>query len=505
MEFIDEETKKFCFFDEVVSFYKPVSVFGISADLLPLKGDELRDHFEFLSKVKACEYNRVRIENILRDFHEITGSMTSIENGTSTDVDLFEIKRFVHHHKILKQLSGCVSDFFGDLGELWKLLDPKQSGSFSFMPENELIDALIEKHKSLKRKIDELYKERIKFISEKFNLDIGDRRFVIERDKSGALIDSNFVMIEREGMKTYTLVVRPTEEIMFKENELHALEEEIKIAEDEEIKHLSKAVEKWITLIKAEIKKIADFDVALARVKALNDGYVFPRFGKEINLEESFHPVVSNLVKKDNFEYAPLSGKFSQGLTMIFGPNMGGKTTVLRTLAISCALAMHGFLVPAKSAVLPEIDWIRFVGSSSQSLDLSGFASQIDKMSDTLKMNKTGLILIDEFGSGTNPYEGEALATALAEYLSDSKHFSVMVTHFRHTIEKVKCDKYKIGVINFEGEINAKNLNSKINHHLINGNIVNYGDAIKIAEILGLPAEIVEKAREFLEDNFENR
>ncbi len=500
MDFIDEETRKFCFFDEVISSYKPVSVFGkkINANLLPLRGDELLSHFEFLSKVKACEFNRVKIENVLQDFHEITGSILSIENGTSTDVDLFEIKRFVHHHRVLKQLTGCVQNFFGVLDELWELLDPQKSGSFFFMPENDLIDSLIEKHRKIEKQIDELYKNRIKFVSDKFNLDLSDRRFVLERNRSDELINSNLVMIEREGIKTYTFIVRPTEEILIKENELHQLEVEIKDAEYEEVKRLSKEAKKWTNLLKAEIDKIAKFDIAFARVKAIKDGYTFPHFGNEINLENAFHPVISDIVEKNNFEYTRLTGNFSQGLTIIFGPNMGGKTTVLRTIALSCMLAMYGFLVPAKSAALTEIDWIRFVGSSSQNLDLSGFANQIDKMSGALKNNGKGLILIDEFGSGTNPYEGEALSTALAEYLSHSRHFSVMVTHFKHTIEMVSCNKYTIGRIDFEGEITPQNLNSKINHHLVKGAMVNYGDAIKIAGILGLPAEIVQKAKEFL-------
>ncbi len=507
MDFVDEETKNFCLFDEVISSYKPISVFGkqVDAYLLPLKGVELLSHFEFLSKVKSCEFNRTKIENILQDFHEISGSILSIENGTSTDVDLFEIKRFIHHHRILKKLTECVKDFFGDLDELWELLDPQKSGSFSFMPTNDLIDSLIKKHGEIEKEIDELYKDRIKLISDKFDLHLDDRRFVVERDRSDELINSNLVMIEREGIKTYTFIVRPTEEILIKEKALHQLEEEIKDAEYEEVKRLSKEVKKWTNVLKAEIDKIAKFDIAFARLKAIKDGYTFPHFGNEINLEDAFHPVISDIVEKNNFEYTRLTGNFYQGLTIIFGPNMGGKTTVLRTIALSYMLAMHGFLVPAKSAVLAEIDWIRFVGSSSQKLDLSGFANQIDKMSNALKNNGKGLILIDEFGSGTNPYEGEALSTALAEYLSNSRHFSVMVTHFKHTIEMVDCNKYTIGRINFEGEITPQNLNSKINHNLVKGALVNYGDAIKIAGILGLPAEIVQKAKEFLKHDFENQ
>lgn len=496
MEFIDAGTKRFCAFDEIISSYKPVSVWGkrAFAMLSPLKGDGLSAHFEFLLKVKACGFDRTRVENILADFHEILGSISSIENGTACDVDLFEIKRFVHHHKILKHLTTGLNGFFIDLDELWELLDPKNSGSFSFSPENDLIEGLLKKYEILKRKIDELYQERMKLISEEFALNLQDKRFVIEREMAMEIIKSNLVMIEREGIKTYTLMVRPTEEILRQENELGELEDEISKAEDEEVRHLSCEIKKWTTFLKAEINKICEFDISFAQIRALDDGYAFPRFDDEINLKAAFHPAISNIVKNSSDEYTTLDGKFSEGLTMIFGPNMGGKTTVLRTIAISCALAMYGFLVPAKSAMLPVIDWVRFIGSSSQNTDLSGFATQIDDISKVLQMNERGLILIDEFGSGTNPYEGEALATALARYLSKSTQFSVMVTHFKHTIESVKCVKYTIGRINFDETITMANLNSKIDHHLVNGATINYGDAIKLARILGLPEAITRDA-----------
>lgn len=501
MEFIDVKTKKFCAFDEIASSYKPVSVWGRKAfaDLSPLKKDKLFAHFEFLSRVKECGFERTRVENTLRDFHEILGSISSVENDTACDVDLFEIKRFVYYHKTLKNITPCLKEFFTDLDELWKSVDPKNSGSFSFVPENDLIEDLFRRHVELKRKIDELYKERIKKISEKFNFDLKDKRFILEKEKAIEIIKSNLIMIEREGIKTYTLTVRPSEKILQEEKDLGELEDEIEKAENEEIRHISCEIKKWIPLLKAEINKICEFDIAFAQVRAADDGYAFPKFEDEIDLKGSFHPLISSAVKKSNGEYTSLDGKFSKGLTMVFGPNMGGKTTVLRTVAISCALAMHGFLVPAKYAVLPVIDWIRFIGSSTQNADLSSFATQIDDVSKVLQMKGRGLILIDEFGSGTNPYEGEALATALARYLSRSKQFSVMVTHFKRTIESVKCAKYTMGRINFDEEITPANLNSKIDHHLLNGTTINYGDAIKLAEIFGLPEVITMDASKLID------
>lgn len=492
MEFIDENTKAFCFFDLIVERYKPVSIFGKQAfaNISPLKVNEISDHFAFLSRVEGCENNRTRIESILRDFHEIKGSILNIEFGKASEIDIFEIKRFIYHHRMLKRSTPCLKDFFGSFEDLWSLLDPKNTGSFSFAPENSSIEELEKAHKALTERIEKLYEFQVKLISEKFKI-VADKRFVIEKDKASDIVNSNLVIVEREGSKTYTLAIRPTYEIIRLQDEISKVEEELKNERDKEVKRLSECVKAWVQLIRMEISKISQFDLAFAQIKAIKDGYTFPNFGDRIELFNAFHP----LVLESTPNYTPLDGTFDGGLTIVFGPNMGGKTTVLRTIALSCVLGMYGFLVPSKYAKLPVINWIRYIGLSSQNMDLSTFANQVKDMSNVLRANGKGIILIDEFGIGTNPYEGEALAESLAEYLSQKKNFSIMVTHFKHVIENVKCRKYAIGKINFDEEINAENLSSKIDHHLTNETDVRYGDAIKLASIFGFPAEITECAK----------
>ncbi|MGC8611705.1 MAG: MutS-related protein [Athalassotoga sp.] len=496
MEFIDESTKNFCLFDKVIDLYKPVSVFGknLFANLSPLK-EEMISYFSFLSKVRECEKQRTRIESLLRDFHEITTTISNIEHDMATEIDIFEIKRFIYYHRLLKNAS-CLKDFFGSFEELWILIDPQNTGSFSFAPRNSMIEEMEKKYTDLGKKIDGLYRMQIELIARRFGIRIDDKRFVIEKEKGIPLVNSNLVMIEREGTKTYTLSVRPTEEIISLQNEMSDLEENLKDEREREIKRLSSEIKKWIPSVKEEISKISKFDLAFSKVKAINDGYTFPDFGDRIELSKAFHPVIAKNVQN----YTPLDGSFTGGLTIIFGPNMGGKTTVLKTIALSCALGTYGFLVPAKYAKLPKVDWIRYIGMSSNHTDLSSFANQIENVSEVLKMDGNGIILIDEFGAGTNPYEGEALAQSLAEYLSHRNHFSIMVTHFKRVIEKTNCPKYMIGKINFDEEINAKNINSKIDHHLTKDFSVKYGDAIKIASIFGFPSEITDEALKKLED-----
>lgn len=503
-DFFDEKTEEFLLFKDVIQKYKPISIFGKKAflKLRPLSPSELKKHFDFLFEMKKCENDRFRIEHILGDFHEVAESLKMIDNGRATQVDLFEIKRFIHHQALLKSLiQKHIPNYLHPLDSLWSILDPQKSGSYAFAPQNQEISSLTKKCEAIQVEISKLYNERAERIGEQFGIFPKSKRFVVNRKDAKILLNSDFVMIEREGIKSYTLIIRPTEKILALEDELLDLENQLKNAQNQEIKNLSGKIAEYTDRIRNEISKIADLDIALAQLRALKDKWVFPEFDSKIDLQDAFHPLILESVRTEGFEYTPLTGSFQGGLTMIFGPNMGGKTTTLRTVGLVCAMAMHGFLVPARQAIVPKIDWIRYIGITSGSDGLSSFAAQITAMAQTFELRDRGLILVDEFGVGTNPYEGEALATALAETLAKSANFSVMVTHYRKAIESVKSKKYTMGHLNLSGKISAQNVRSKIDHHLVNGAVITRGDAIELSQILGLPDEVIKKAREI----FDNR
>ncbi len=494
--FLDLETERFLSFQEVVNAFKPLSLFGKKEFLhiKPLEDDKVKQAYEFMKKIEKCQ-QRERIEHILSDFHEISSSLNAVERGNSTVIDLFEIKRFIHHHRILKEMTqNCLDGYFSSLEDVWKLLDPQKSASYAFSPFNAEIERLTKECLNLQSKIKILYQKVAKKLEEKYNVKVKDGKFVLPRRKAKELLLSSLIMVEREGIQSYTFALRPTDEILKLEKKLLDCEEKLKNSQNDEIKRLSIMISHNVERLKAERRKIAEFDLSLAKLRGLKWGWTYPTFSSSIEMKSAFHPQVKKKVEEMGYEYTNLDGTFERGLTMIFGPNMGGKTTTLKTIGLLCALASYGFLVPAKSAVLPKVKWIRYIGSQEENDGLSKFARQIDLTARSLSLPQNGLILIDEFGAGTNPYEGEALASALATSLAKRKDFSVMVTHYRKTIENVECKKYTLGRLNFEGGITIENLFSKIDHHLVNGAHVKLGDAIKLAEILGLPCDIIENA-----------
>ncbi len=500
--FFDEQTKKFTSFEKIINSFKPLSIFAKKdfLHLQPLNEEELKTNYDFLKKVEKCEKSRNKIEHILSDFHEISASLQSLERGTSTSVDIFEIKRFIHHHKILKELTdNCLEGYFASLQDIWEILDPQNSASYAFAPFNETIEKLTKKCVKLQSKIGALYEIQAEKVEKAFGIKVKDRKFILKRRKSKEILSSDLVMVEREGIQSYTFVLRPTDEILSLERELSDCENALKIAQDKEVKRLCDTLSQHVERLKEEKRKISEFDLSLAKLRGLKWGWIYPKFDSKMDIRFAFHPEIKHSVEEMEYTYTPLNGVFEKGLTMIFGPNMGGKTTTLKTIGLLCALASYGFLVPAKSVVLPHIKWIRYIGSDEGNNGLSKFAKQMDSMAKTISFPQNGLILIDEFGAGTNPYEGEALATALAKELNRRNDFSIMVTHYRKTIEDVKCKKYTMGRINFENEITSENVYSKIDHHLIDGAKVELGDAIKIAKILGLPDSVIEVAKRLLE------
>ncbi len=498
--FLNRESEDFIGFQKTLELFKPLSVFAKKefSRLRALSAEELKENFEFLHKVEKCGGKRQRIEKILEDFHEISASLEAIGNLKATSVDLFEVKRFIHHHRLLIQATSCLEDYFEALDDLWEMLSPEGSASYAFSPSNDEIKARIRECSALQRKISSLYEKQAKKVEENYGVKLNGRKFVLERRKSALLLSSELLMVEKEGLRTYTFVLRPTSEISELEDKLVTAEEALKKAQDLEVKRLTKLFSEHVERINKEIEKIVKLDIAMAKLRALDLSWTYPCFGERIELRKAFHPTIKAEVEGSGFKYAELNGEFHQGLTMIFGPNMGGKTTVLKTIGLVCALAMYGFLVPVEYALLPIVRWVRYVGSEEGKDGLSKFAQQMSNMKEALTLKGRGVLLADEFGSGTNPYEGEALATALAEYLKDRQTFSVMVTHYREAIESVDCRKYTMGRLRFDGNIALENIFALVDHTLRAGMDVKMGDAIKLAEIIGIPEHIYLRAKEIL-------
>jgi DNA mismatch repair protein MutS len=222
--------------------------------------------------------------------------------------------------------------------------------------------------------------------------------------------------------------------------------------------------------------------------------------GDEIEIVQGRHPVIE-LFSDDPFVPNSLYlNNSTDRLLIITGPNMGGKSTVLRQTAIICILAQMGGFVPAEGARLPLLDriWTRVGASDDLTRGRSTFMVEMTETAAILhSATPRSLVLLDEIGRGTATFDGLSIAWAVAEYLHDSPEHTaktLFATHYHELTELAErlpgAQNYQITATEREGEV-------VFLHRLERGRASkSYG--IEVARLAGLPPVVLANAREVL-------
>ena len=151
-------------------------------------------------------------------------------------------------------------------------------------------------------------------------------------------------------------------------------------------------------------------------------------------IENGFHPIIKEEVERRGGRFQPVTLGIDSPVSVITGPNMGGKTVSLSTAGLCVALAQHGFLVPCSRMIFSLYDFVYFQPKTPGKPGLSSFAAEILSLKEPLARNEErGLILLDEVGRGTNPSQGLALYAAILRHLSEVHDpFSTVIatTHY---------------------------------------------------------------------------
>ncbi|MDD4343644.1 MAG: DNA mismatch repair protein MutS [Eubacteriales bacterium] len=223
--------------------------------------------------------------------------------------------------------------------------------------------------------------------------------------------------------------------------------------------------------------------------------------GDYLSIEALRHPVVEKNLEGE--WYTPndvFMNQDSHNFLIITGPNMGGKSTYCRSIAIAAILAQTGSFVPAKYAELPVFDRIfaRIGASDDLTTGQSTFMVEMNEVSNIINnATSKSLIILDEVGRGTSTYDGLSLAWALTEYLSQKvKGKSLFATHY-HELTELE-NKYE----------NIKNLNVKVEEegtkivflHEISPGKADRSYGIQVAELAGLPKGIIKQAKKILNE-----
>lgn len=233
---------------------------------------------------------------------------------------------------------------------------------------------------------------------------------------------------------------------------------------------------------------------------ALSEGFTRPKFHSDkqiLNIKQGFHPLIKSLIK-DQFVCHDLNLDEKAYFGLITGPNMAGKTTVMREVAIIQLLAQIGSFVPAKSADLSLCDFLFSRLGASDDI-LKGQSTFMVEMAETAEIlrhaSSKSLIILDEVGRGTSTYDGLSIAWGLVEhFIEQTKALTLFATHYHELIEVV------------ENYSTAKNLTVETVNH--NGNVqflyrliekpASQSFGIYVAKLAGLPASVLKRSEEIL-------
>jgi DNA mismatch repair protein MutS len=262
--------------------------------------------------------------------------------------------------------------------------------------------------------------------------------------------------------------------------------------------------------IAAETKRIQITARALAALDALASAaetsarqrFVRPMMhdGDELEIIQGRHPVIEAFLDDPFVPNSLYLNNSTDRLLIITGPNMGGKSTVLRQAAIICILAQLGCFVPAERARLPLLDriWTRVGASDDLTRGRSTFMVEMTETAAILhSATPRSLVLLDEIGRGTATFDGLSIAWAVAEYLHDSAEHAaktLFATHYHELTELAErlpgAQNYQITATEREGEV-------VFLHRLERGRASkSYG--IEVARLAGLPPVVLANAREVL-------
>nr|WP_295904029.1 DNA mismatch repair protein MutS [uncultured Bdellovibrio sp.] len=233
---------------------------------------------------------------------------------------------------------------------------------------------------------------------------------------------------------------------------------------------------------------------------SLEEKYVRPQFTQDgsLKLRASRHPVVEQTVKKNfvanDIELRPHS------CLLLTGPNMAGKSTLMRQVALIAIMAQMGSFVPCDEASLPIFDAIfTRIGASDQlSEGLSTFMVEMTETSAMLKnATKESLVILDEVGRGTSTFDGMCLAQSILEHLlSDVKALTFFATHYH---ELTSLDQSFGQITNAHMTVAERNGEIRFLHTLVKGPALkSYG--VQVAELAGLPPSVTKRAKSLLRE-----
>ena len=463
----------------------------------------------FINNVLIREEIKEKLENV----YDLERLVAKIIFGNENGKDLIALKNTVKSSieiiYILKE-----NNFFGDINleillNIYKLIEEsildeapfsvREGGMIKTGYNSELdeIHKIMNNGKDYLLEIEAREKETtgIKNMKIKYNKVFG---YFIEITKSNLeMVPENY--IRKQTLSNAERFITPE----LKKYEDTIINSKARIEEMEYylFKEISAKIKEEKSLLIKLAEKLAYIDVIISfSTIAVENDYVKPEINKNFDLEiiNGRHPVVEKLIGKSDFVSNNTLITENERFIVLTGPNMSGKSTYMKQIALISIMAQIGSYVPATQANLPIVDkYLTRIGASDDILSgQSTFMVEMSEVSNILNnATENSLIILDEVGRGTSTFDGVSIATAISEYIHEKiKAKTIFATHYHELTDLEK--KYK-NVVNYRIEVNEKNGKVMFLRNIVKGGAdKSYG--IEVAKLAGLPKEILKQSKKIL-------
>ena len=295
-----------------------------------------------------------------------------------------------------------------------------------------------------------------------------------------------------------------TEELKTLENQVLGAEEKVVNLEYNEFVKIREQIAQNIKRLQKTANVVSTLDVLTSFAQVAEDlNYCMPQVDNEgiIDIKEGRHPVIEKMLGVGNFvPNDTYLNNTDTRLAVITGPNMAGKSTYMRQVALISLMVQVGSFVPATSARIGIVDKIftRVGASDDLSMGQSTFMVEMMEVATILKeATQNSLVILDEIGRGTSTYDGLSIAWAVAEYIADQEKCgakTLFATHYHELIEL--ADKIE-GVKNYSIAVKEKGEDIIFLRKIVEGGTdESYG--IHVAKLAGVPKGVTQRANEIL-------
>lgn len=473
--------------------------------------NELEKRYNLIDYFFSNVVLREEVREVLKNIYDIERIISKINLGTENGKDFLALKYSISECLKLDNLldSKIININNKKLKELYNIIENtiNENAPFSIREGGILKDGVSKELDELRDisengktyilnlEASEKQKTGIKTLKIKYNKIFG---YFIEITKNNIDLVPDYYIRKQTLVNNERYIIPELKEY---EDKILGAKSRINTIEYEIFKEISRSINEYRDIILDLSKGIAFLDliVNFAHI-AVKNNYVRPTISNNFDLEidGARHVIVENLIKPEKYIENNVHFDNEKSLIILTGPNMSGKSTYMKSIALNIIMAHIGCFVAAKSANIPLTDKIftRLGASDDMLSGQSTFMLEMTEVANILhSATKNSFIILDEVGRGTSTYDGISIATAITEYIHNKIGAkTIFATHYH---ELTELEKELENSVNFRVEVKENGKEVIFLRKIVNGGADrSYG--IEVAKLSGIPKEILIRARKIL-------